>query len=71
MILYETIFTFDEVLKMQPGGDNQVSHELLDLAWDRWASAQPAAFEQHDENAYGTIEISSWGYAVTIQAVER
>lgn len=69
MILFETTFGFEEVLKMHPGPDNLVSHELVDLAWDRWHSADLETFKQHDENAYATVSVGPTGYVVTIEAV--
>lgn len=67
MFLFKTTFDFDDVLRMQPGQDNTVSHELIDLAWDLWAKVQPATFQEHDESAYATIEAGQMGYIVTIQ----
>lgn len=66
-ILFETTFSFDEVLTIQTSHHNAVSHELTDLAWDRWVKAQPAAFKKYDESAYATVEAGPAGYIVTIQ----
>jgi len=67
MNLFETKFSFEKVLTIRPGGDNSVSHAVTDLAWHRWAEAQPAAYEQHYENAYVTIEILADGCTATVQ----
>ncbi len=69
MILFETAFGLEEVLEMRPGPDNTVSHELIDKAWDRWAEAQPAKFQEHDENAYARVEVGQTTYIVTIEAI--
>ena len=70
MILYETTFSFKDVLQLQPGGDNTVSHELVDQAWLQWASRAPAVYVKYDEVAQATVEIGPTGYIVIIEAEE-
>ena len=69
MLLFETTFSFDEVLTIRPDEDNTVSYKLIDLAWDRWAAIQPATFKQHEENACATIKNGLDGYTVTIETI--
>ncbi|HUT15492.1 MAG TPA: hypothetical protein VMY98_04530 [Anaerolineae bacterium] len=67
MKLFETRFSFADVLTIQPGKDDAVSHALTDLAWHQWHEAQPRAFQQYEENAYVTIDNDTTGYVATIQ----
>ena len=69
MFLFETTFGLDEVLRMHPGKDNDVRQKLVDLAWDRWCSADPEEFKKYDDVAYATVKIEFDEFVVTIEFV--
>lgn len=68
MKLFETKFSFEKVLTIRPSKGQTVHDALADLARHRWHDQQRAGYDQHDENAYATIDTTQReGYVVTIQ----